>query len=58
MILLERDDPPESPRGSIGEHELLNEPMGVVRLHIERCTTTGRKKAISKGHQVIRSSVI
>jgi len=46
------------PRDSLAEAKLSIEPMGPVRLHMEKNTTTNGKKANSKGHQIIGSSVI
>ena len=48
----------KQPGDLLPEPELLTELLGVVGLHMERCTLTKEKKAVSKGHQVIRSSII
>jgi len=43
----------KQPGDLLPEPELLTELLGVVGLHMERCTTIDRKKAIPKAHQVI-----
>ena len=58
MIPLGSQDLEKQLEDPLAKLKLPTEPMRAVGLNIERCTTANRKKAISKGHQVVESSII
>jgi len=50
MTLLWSEDLQKYLVDSLTEAKASTEPMGAVRLDIERCTAMNEKKVVSKGH--------